>query len=198
MYIYVFWKFLNENNLFRLCFLIMFFILISSFYLGFLQLELFACFLFISEFIILIFFFCFFFKINVPNKIIFNKNLKLLSYLIVFSILVIITLISLYFIVSYNVADDCFLAFFNFYKLYNTFIMNDFAFFFYSFFQYYLILYFLIGIFLLFMTTYLLYVIWVYIYLQHVRFFYVNGLTLATKTNKEWRQIRVNFFNFKG
>lgn len=137
----------------------MFFIILSSIYLGLLQLELFASFLFISEFIILIFFFCFFYKLNINNKLTFFKKIKFLSLMLVTIIASILSILMLYFLISYNIVNDCYLAFYNFYKIFNYFILNDFSFFFYSFFQFYLTLYLLIGIFLLIMTAYLLYVI---------------------------------------
>ena len=163
----------------------MFFIVLSSIYLGLLQLELFASFLFISEFVILIFFFSFFFKLNINNKLSFFKKIKFLSLMLVVIVSSILTALMLYFFISYNIANDCYLAFYNFYKIYNYFLLNDFSFFFYSFFQFYLVLYLLIGIFLLVMTAYLLYIIWVYVFLKSVKTYYKNDLVLSDKTSKE-------------
>jgi len=137
----------------------MFFITLSCIYLGLLQLEIFSAFLFISEFIILIFYFCFFFKLNFYNQFIFLKSFKNFYINLLLVILIPILLYIFNFFFSFILLDDCFLSYYNAYKLFNNFVMNDLSFFFYSFFQFYTILFALIGVLLLLMTCYLIYVI---------------------------------------
>lgn len=195
LFIYIFFKFLNEINLYKLCFLLMFFITLSAIYLSFLQLELFACFLFINEFIIVIFFFCFFFKLNVLNKINYYSNKNITSYSTVYLLVFFIILLFLCLTISYNFNNDCYLSYFNLYKLQKSFILNDLSFFFYSFFQYYLYLYFLIAILLLLMTCYLIFIVCLYVYLKQLRTHYTFDLNLSSRENKNWKKIYINFWD---
>jgi len=197
LFVYFFLKFLTENNLYKLCFLVMFFITLSCIYLGLLQLEIFSAFLFISEFIILIFYFCFFFKLNLYNQFIFLKSFKNFYINLLLVILIPILLYIFNFFFSFILLDDCFLSYYNAYKLFNNFVMNDLSFFFYSFFQFYTILFALIGVLLLLMTCYLIYVIWVYFFIKEIDTYFINQLNLSSKDNKVWKKNKINFFNFK-
>ena len=136
-------------------------IILMSIYLSLLQFELFACFMFLGEFTIIIFFYCLFLhlKINIQQQINTSKN----EYIIWNLSLVIIVV---YFLINENNIlfniEDLYLVWPDLYKSYSIFLLNDLIFFFYFFIKYHTFLYILIGVFLLVMTLVLLYFINLY------------------------------------
>ena len=135
-----------------------------SVYIAFMQYELFACFLFISEFIILLFFYVLFLNLNLKIKL-FNTSYNMLFN---FNILIIIalTLILYYSFIKTNFflfnMNELYLNFYNIFKLNNDLIVNDLVFFYHMLFHYNVVLFLLVAFILVIMTFVLLYFTLIY------------------------------------
>ena len=159
--IYTIIRLFGTEQYFKQLITLLILIVLMCVYASILQYELFACFMFLGEFTIIIFFYCLFLhlKINVQQSI--NPTKNPLTLLLVLGLVV----CSVFLINSKNVLfhlDDLYLIWPDLYKVTGFFLLNDLIFFFYFFTKYHSFLYILIGIFLLIMTMVLLYFINIY------------------------------------
>ena len=203
-------KIWQENNLIKLIFLTIYFLIIISIYLGTAQLELFGCFLFVSEFIILLFFYCLIINLNLKLRFSntkFNYIFSSLMYYFLF-----LSVLFLFFNQNYLLFtnfNELYINFYNLYKLYNNFLLNDLTFFFQNFFHYNLMLFLLVGIILLLVTFIILYFISLFHFFQIYKrsFYYSNesnnnekGVFLSRPQKKIFGFIKnssLKFFNKK-
>jgi hypothetical protein len=161
--LFVLVKIWRENNLIKLIFLTIYLLLLISIYLGMVQLELFGCFLFVSEFIILLFFYCLILNLNLKLRFnVFKINYVTINliYAVLFLFFLIIVFLNKTFL--FNNFNELYINFYNLYKLYNNFVLNDLVFFFQNFFHYNAILFVLVGVILLLVTFVILYFIMLY------------------------------------
>lgn len=149
---------------------LLYFLILVSIYLSVMQLEMFACFLFLSEFVIIVFFYCLFLHLNYTNKPLIWNNLTNTTFLstIIFFVIITVWYFNKGVLLLYNL-NDLYLVFVDIYDIYNNYYMNDLVFFFHFFFHYNTILFFFIGLFLLIMTMVLLYTVWLYVALYLTR-----------------------------
>jgi hypothetical protein len=191
---YQIYKLFFEKNFFKMLISLLYFLILVSIYLSVMQLEMFACFLFLSEFVIIVFFYCLFLHLNYTNKpLIWNNltNTTFLSIIVVF-VLAVIWYFNKGILLLYNL-NDLYLLFVDIYDIYNNYYMNDLVFFFHFFFHYNTILFFFIGLFLLIMTMVLLYTVWLYVALYLTRKAALKN-TFKVKINKIlWNNI-ISFF----
>lgn len=172
-----------SKNFFATIINLLYFLVLIGIYLSLMQFEMFACFLFISEFVILVFFYALFLHLNYSNKNnmwIFSNNNS--GVLFLFGFLLLFLLKSDSFFLMFNI-NELYLLFLDLYKLYDNTIMNDLIYFFYFFYYYHTFLFLIIGGMLLFMTVVLLYATWLYTSLK-VKKQTLNIFTSSVKITK--------------
>lgn len=161
--LYQIYKLFFERNLFNMLLALLYILILLCLYLALMQVEMFSCFLFLSEFILIVFFYCLFLHLNYTNKKLFWNNVANNTLVLFISVFVI--LVFWYFnrgvLLLLNI-NDLYLAFIDIYVFYGNYFMNDFLFLFFFFYHYNIFFFFFIGLFLLIMTTLLLYVVFLY------------------------------------
>lgn len=151
-------------------------------YLSLLQFELFACFLFLGEFTIAIFFYCLFLHLKASI----NQNSFNSQNLTNFNLILIISLFILY-ILSNKIylfkIDDLSIIFIDLYKISNDFSLNDLGFVFYFFYYSNVSIILIIGIMLFVLTLFLFLVVSAYTLgnLENKYIYKKNNIKLFTK-----------------
>ena len=159
---YLLYKLYVTNNYLRQTLTLMLFIVFSSIYLAFWQLELFACFLFLGEFTILIFFYCLFLHL----KIFINKPIGDLNNLLNPITLILIILLSYMWAISINIIHSAKNFIFDLisdvYKHINDFTLNDLISIYYYFANANVFIHLLIGLILFLLTIFLFTIVTLY------------------------------------
>lgn len=168
----------------------MYFLILICCILSFLQFELFATFLFLSEFLIFIFFYSCFLLLNYTNKSnsFFNINNIFICFL---TGVILYILFRLDFLFLFGV-DDLYLLNYNLFKIYNNFCLNDLIFFFHMFYIYLFLLYYLIGFILFILTLVILQFIFILIYINFSKA-YIMKPTVYVKDNLILKNQSINF-----
>lgn len=162
--IYTFIRFINSNNYFKQLLQLLSLIILLACYISLLQLELFACFMFIAEFTIVIFFYTLFLhlKIAISQRELNQTPATVTAKLIGFLLLIVVILIG--FRAFYGL--DINLLFLDVYSKSFNFALNDLNFFFYTVTRNNVTLHFLVAILLLFLTIFLFLSVNIYYFLN--------------------------------
>lgn len=168
----------------------MYFLILICCVLSFLQFELFAAFLFLSEFLIFIFFYSCFLLLNYTNKVnTFFTSTNFFTFF--FGVVVLYILFRLDFLFLFEL-DDLYLLSYNLFKLYNNFCLNDLIFFFHMFYIYLFMLYYLIGFILFILTLMILQFIFTLIYINFSKM-YARKSHFFLKDNFILKNQTINF-----
>ena len=162
--VYTFIRFVSASNYFKQLLHLLFLIILLACYVSLMQLELFACFMFIAEFTIVIFFYTLFLhlKIAINQRELNQAPATITAKLIGILLLTIITLIG--FRAFYG--SDVSLLFLDIYSKSFNFTLSDLNFFFYTITRNNITLHFLVGLLLLFLTIFLFLSINIYYFLN--------------------------------
>jgi hypothetical protein len=184
---YQIYKLFSEKNFFKMLISLLYFLILISIYLSVMQLELFACFLFLSEFIIIVFFYCLFLHLNYNNKPFFWTNVTDATFFksISLTVVLVIWYLNKDVVLLYNI-NDLYLIFTDIYTFYNNYLMNDLVFLFFYFFHYNVCVLLFIGLFLLVMTMVLLYTVWLYVSLYLTRKNFLRSSFKVKITKVTW------------
>lgn len=182
--LYLIYKLYMVINHLRQIITLMLFVIFISLYLAIWQLELFACFLFLGEFTILIFFYCLFLHLKTmvnDTNIEINNTHKYYWFLLSLSLVLFYLNNNIFLIINIK---SFIINLIDLYQLINNFIINDLISIFYYFILSNIQIHFIIGIMLLILTVFLFLTITYYTSLNLTKHTLFNNVTIKLFTTK--------------